>query len=788
MGIHFKGSGSAGAAAAGGVRTAPGRAKKRGGLARFLKDYSYLLSQLAVFGVSVLVSSASILGELSPFGIALAAAMPTTHLLWCVTGVVSGYVFLNAIDVGLLYTAAVLITVAFRWVLAHREEASARWPGVISAGFGVVLSRLALSGAMGLTGLNLAVIASEGMLAMGMCYFFTITIEAFQKQKSIRSFSNLQLASLLICLSVGLISLSAVQVLGLSLGRVTAAVLTITAAYLGKEAYGSVTGVLTALAVSLAAPEMLLFMGAYPLGGLVSGLFSRQSKVLGSVAYGVCCTMMATLLPQQSVAPAFIIEWFLGCALFLLIPSKLLGALPLGQGADSMVKSERVKKIVGYKLRATAGGLETISHKIQTLYKRLDELQTTDPSCVYHAAADQVCKNCGLCPYCWDQNYSETSDCLGKGVQQLQATGRLNGTDLPLYFAKRCIRLGSLVDAMTDQFAQYQNNQAVVRKLSYVKGGVIGQMESLSKLLYNVSEQVDALEDVDMQSSKQIYQLLMDMGFAPLDVLCTTSEVKGAKIELKLDCDITEKQRAYIGSELSEYCDRNFDSGVCRQDGEATLLCYSELPPMVLKKGSCQIAAGRGHCGDSFEVFGGEDGYSYCILSDGMGTGDFAAIDSTMTCNVVSTVLKAGFDVDGSIDLINSALAVKTGDETISTIDLLRFDCFTGDCLLVKGGSPNTYVLRGGKVLRLGKPSLPIGILQSVTLDKSQVRLRVGDVLLMVSDGAVGEDETFISRQLALLRDKEPQEIATAICELARHSIGSKDDITAICFKVEKGA
>ena len=78
------------------------------------------------------------------------------------------------------------------------------------------------------------------------------------------------------------------------------------------------------------------------------------------------------------------VEWFVGCALFLLLPGRLLGALPLGEGADSLVKSERVKRMVSYKLQSTAASLSTISHKIQTLYKRLDTLGGEDISQVYH--------------------------------------------------------------------------------------------------------------------------------------------------------------------------------------------------------------------------------------------------------------------------------------------------------------------------------------------------------------------------------------------------------------------
>ncbi|MCQ4950786.1 hypothetical protein, partial [Bittarella massiliensis (ex Durand et al. 2017)] len=100
-------------------------------------------------------------------------------------------------------------------------------------------------------------------------------------------------------------------------------------------------------------------------------------------------------------------------------------------------------------------------------------------------------------------------------------------------------------------YERYLQNRAVGRKMSYVNSGVIGQMDSLAKLLAGMGEQVESMDDVDMQSSRQIANLLTDLGFAPKDVLCTTSRQKGAKIELKLDNDLSEKQQRYISEELS---------------------------------------------------------------------------------------------------------------------------------------------------------------------------------------------------------------------------------------------
>ena len=63
-----------------------------------------------------------------------------------------------------------------------------------------------------------------------------------------------------------------------------------------------------------------------------------------------------------------------------------------------------------------------------------------------------------------------------------------------------------------------------------------------------------------------------------------------------------------------------------------------------------------------------------------------------MTCNFVLKLLKAGFGFDAALKLINSALLVKAGDESLATLDIGCIDLYTGNAEFLKAGAACSFV------------------------------------------------------------------------------------------------
>ena len=107
-------------------------------------------------------------------------------------------------------------------------------------------------------------------------------------------------------------------------------------------------------------------------------------------------------------------------------------------------------------------------------------------------------------------------------------------------------------------------------------------------------------------------------------------------------------------------------------------IIITEKPLLNVNHPARSFCAGQRLRGDSFEIFTDGVGKWYAVLSDGMGSGGRAAVDSAMALGLTSRLIRAGFGPDSVVRMVNSALMVKSGDESLSTLDMMELDLFNG--------------------------------------------------------------------------------------------------------------
>jgi stage II sporulation protein E len=177
-----------------------------------------------------------------------------------------------------------------------------------------------------------------------------------------------------------------------------------------------------------------------------------------------------------------------------------------------------------------------------------------------------------------------------------------------------------------------------------------------------------------------------------------------------------------------------------------------------------------------------------------MGTGRQAALASEISNTFLRNMLTAGNRMETSLRMLNSVLRSKTAkseDECSATIDLLQLDLYSGALTLVKSGAAPTFVLRRENVFKLSSPSFPIGILRSLDAKQLSVNCEDGDLVVMISDGAVknGDDFTFITNLLneKNIADESASKIADKIVRRARAEADlQNDDISVVVIKIKK--
>ncbi len=138
--------------------------------------------------------------------------------------------------------------------------------------------------------------------------------------------------------------------------------------------------------------------------------------------------------------------------------------------------------------------------------------------------------------------------------------------------------------------------------------------------------------------------------------------------------------------------------------------------------------------GDTAGAFQNEDEYFYTYISDGMGSGRDAAVTSGLCGEFLREMLESGCGKTTTLKMLNQMVRSK-GSECFATVDLLEVDLLTGKACFIKSGAASSYVKRGDNLFRIRAGTSPVGILPSLDAERIDFEVKVGDTVILMSDG-----------------------------------------------------
>ncbi len=218
-------------------------------------------------------------------------------------------------------------------------------------------------------------------------------------------------------------------------------------------------------------------------------------------------------------------------------------------------------------------------------------------------------------------------------------------------------------------------------------------------------------------------------------------------------------------------------------------------------------AVGSRDCisGDNYSIYPLGRSRMLVLLSDGMGSGRQAYHDSDQVISRVEQLLETGFSLNVAIEMVHRWLLAQGREDVGTTLDAGLVDLVSGECALVKAGAAASYLLREAEegswqVELVGRESMPLGIFEELHTGASQLRLKKGDILVMMTDGVLdglsGEMKEermrgFLEYEAAKLYDPSPgrlaQGLAAATLEFAlsdEEEGAVRDDMTIITLVV----
>ncbi len=744
-----------------------------------------VFTHLIFAALGFLTTRGQLLGVLVPFGLSFTGGVLSPYILSAAAGSALGYLLAPTELSFFRYLISVSGIAAIR-LLANGTFKGASKPFFSALSVAAVTLATGLVAVRNETGEIILAIA-ETLIAAGGAYFINRALRIFCRDTV--GISGEESGALLISVCILLSGFLGITMADVSFGRIIAFAVSLVIARFAGVVPSSVFGIGFALISLLSsANSSAAVMMAF--SALISGVFSSLGKYAVLLSFAVSVFSCSAVIEGESTV-IYLIETTVAAVIYILVPKtagvkigKLLAPVPIVEPPEGL------KKSVTMRLGFAANALTDVSDTVEQVASELSRINAPDFSDVFDGVEETACRGCTLRMHCWESKRNDTVSAVIDMTKAVKRGDTNISVSAPDEFRGRCVRLDAVGDAVSRHYTAYAARIAAESRIDEVRSVISDQFCGISNLLSDLVAEIEAGEVFDNNTASNILSALKSIDVVADGCCCKIDKYGRMSVEIRIkntkDMIINRMQ---IMRQASLAASRDFDAPCVSSFGEETIINIIERCTLKADIGVNQIiSAPHTLCGDAYRYFPDGKGRFIMVLSDGMGTGGRAAVDSAMAAGLIGRLIKAGFGYDCSLSILNSSMIFKSTDESTATVDIAAIDLYTGRCDLLKAGAAPTLVRRSGRTGKAQSTSLPAGILRDISFDKATIRLRPGDILLLMSDGATQEGTEWICAELENWGNGSAQELSEHISQSAkrRRQDNHEDDITVMAAIIEK--
>ena len=746
-----------------------------------------VLKQIGFAAMGFFMARTSLWNGMAPLGAALTAGVPKRYIIVAATGSLLGYLMPLSDVSALRYTAVLLAVFSIRLLLSGLKGigSSAVWAGVNASTVVTAVGLISNSG----QGIFNAVVYSvaEGLLAGFGAYFIR---RAGTVTSNSRGNTPEQTAALLISVALVLTSVMRVGFDEISVGRAVATVLILFSARYGRIGTACVCSVAVAAAVILSGGRAET-AAVMCISGLLAGVLISLGRFAVVLAPIAVTGAWALLSGADTLSVAMLIEASAAGIIYAIIPKTVTAGLGTVIAPEVITPDTKgLRRTLTMRLGLASAALHGVSETVEEVSSCLSLSNKPNFAAVLHKTENEACKGCSFHNYCWEKQKSNTVDAILAMSETVRRGQPITMAQVPEDFSERCLRIERFEDALTKHYSEFLSNIAAERRVAEMREVMAGQMNGIADMLNELSDEFKTAQKYDINMAGRVAGALKELDISADECSCVVDKYGRMTVEIKL---LHEPElpinRLRVLQRLESTCERDFEPPEINRVGRTFYITATEKAVLSVDCGCTQFNQGKNqHCGDTCRYFFDGRGRLVVIVSDGMGSGGRAAVDSAMTAGLAERLIKAGFGYDCTLKLVNSAMLYKSTDESLATLDISCIDLFSGKTELLKAGAAPTLVRRNGRTGRAECHSLPAGILNEVGFDRAVVTLKEDDVLIMMSDGVCTDGTDWICAEIEGFKDGGAKQLSERIATAARRRRrdGHDDDITVFAAIVEK--
>lgn len=736
-----------------------------------------------LFGLAM--SGCSIFSGCSPFGISLVSALPSGYLASGTAGAIVGYFLLGTTPIK--YVCAIFVVAILRYSLAGYRRIGERAifsPLIALLCCSAVSLTYAITSNADITGIALCI--SESLFAGAGAYFVDNAFR-INPSRGLRSLGGRELSCAVLTACMLLSGLSRFDIYGVSPARIIMLYAVLFCARVGKETWGSVSGVLAGLVGVLSGGGAYL-AAAYASAGLVGGVFSQFGQLPNAIMFFLTGSVVAITLSEMSGILPYIYEFAISAALFALTPQALSIRLEslIRPVQDRIVHTEQ-SKAVSQRLSGASKAVFEAAECIDTVTQSLISTAPDSTDEVSERVYHELCAECGLHNFCYEQNVDACEKTFDELFRISQESGRVTNESAPPGFLRRCIKNEEFLQLFNSFYNDFSEKSLAEERAEEIRERIYNEFGLAARILGDVAQDYESDEVLDRRLEPRVMSVMNSYCIFPSKILCKVGKTGRMSIEVTVPEMRGRLDKFPVTKTLCEACRRSFEMPKIVTDSKQSVLIFNEKPAYKIRTGLHRIAGDDSRIsGDFCRIFELSDGKQALMISDGMGSGGRAAVDAAMSVNIVSKLTQAGMSFVCALEIANAALLSGGETEALTTIDLAIIDAFSGRVDFLKAGATRSFVRHNYRTVPIEAVALPIGILGEVEFGKAQAEICENDIVIVMSDGAcVGDSQWLID----LVNDYEGTDADFLARKIATEAFdkteGRHDDITVLVAAIE---
>ncbi len=534
--------------------------------------------------------------------------------------------------------------------------------------------------------------------------------------------------------------------------------------------------------------------------GIFSGITVSKNK-----SYNILSSVLAILLIYFYINPKLVnitsvFTYLVAITSFYILPDRFYLILhsTFGQAVENEKGyGDKIKQYTTSKLTSYSNSFEKLSKTFKSLAVTKDRLNHNDIGNLINEVVNNTCEQCENKEYCWKKIFYTTYKQTTRIIESIEEGSRDKIESSVASFDKVCLKTQIFIDNINVYYGFFKSNMVWHNKISENKTLIAEQLYDISNIFSNIVEELNYKITFIPKIENIIMKSMEANNISPYSVLVLKNEKGVYNIWISTDINMKEKDAFIIikkivteaiGSKI-KIVKYDIDN-----NGKYEILLEEHYNYKVIFGVSMAKKENSSISGDSYSTLHLPSGETILAISDGMGSGKSANIDSSAAIELFEEFLEAGFEKKLAIKLINSSLILKNSVDSFTTLDACIVDLHKGSGQFVKIGASPSFIIRGTQVLKVQSSSLPIGIINDIDTEISTKLLKDGDIIVMMSDGILEvihsyeEQEKWITSVLKSFKGKNPKDIADNIVSEARKmSKGiDADDMTVVVGKVMK--